>query len=469
MVKEKEGNVIFFPWDNEVPVIQEKVKIGARHCTVIKPSLEDTINFLNKYHYQKSCQGQIIRYGLQYKDELIGVMTFGRPRYKANCQYELLRLCYKPNFTVIGGSKKLFNAFLSEYTPNSIISYCDKSKFNGNVYISLGLKQISKGRPREHYWRSSDKKHFTTAEVLKLGPDKLLSVNYGKNTNNKDIMLQEGFEIILDCGQDTYLYLDENQYFGYIYLVTDTTNNKQYVGQHIANKFDNTYYGSGSLISRVIKQRKDKLKLELLEWCKQDISQREVYYISKLNTLDPNGYNLTIRPQNFFYENSLGASERQKNFAQTDKGKEFYKENSKRMKQFYVSEEGKLNLKKQLETRKQNLDKKFNRPDKPTNEQLKQWYLVENLSIDEIAGKIKRSRSQTRRYLREADLKKSVELQQACEHRLSLEKFGVDTPFLKEGVREKAKQTCLKRYGVENPFQSKEIMNKVKKKQVLDI
>ena len=82
--------------------------------------------------------------------------------------------------------------------------------------------------------------------------------------------------------------------------------------------------------------------------------------------------------------------------------------------------------------------------------------------LDEIAEKIKRSRSQTRRYLKEASLKKSVELQQECEHRLSLQKFGVANPFLKEGVREKAKATCLKRYGVENPFQIEKVIDEIK-------
>lgn len=426
-----------FSWDNKIPLIDNKISLGARQCEIVKPSLTDITSFLNQYHYQKSCYGQFIRYGLKYNNELVAVMTFGYPRYRSNCQYELLRLCYNPNYIIIGGSKKLFNQFLKDYTPNSVISYCDKSKFTGDVYVKLGLKQISKGKPRKHFWRSSDNKHITVAELLRLGADKLIGTNYGKNTNNEEILLKEGFEVILDEGQDTYLYLDDKQYFGYIYSVTDTTNGKQYIGQHIGNTFDENYYGSGTIISRIIKQRKDKLKLELVEWCKQDISEKEIYYIKKFNTLYPNGYNLTIRPQNFLFERSLGSSERQKAFAQTEKGKQFYKDNSQRIKDFFASEEGKLNIKRQKETRKQNLDKKFNRPEKPTNEQLEQWYLGDNLSIDEIAKKIKRSRSQTRRYLKEAGLKKSIELQQACEHRLSLE-----------------------RYSVENPFQSKELMKK---------
>lgn len=454
-----------FPWDNPITIIKNKVKLGARHCEIVIPPLKDTVEFLNKYHYQKSCNGQIIRYGLEYKNQLVAVMTFGHPRYKANCQYELLRLCYHPNFLIMGGSKRLFNQFIKDYTPNSIVSYCDRSKFTGDIYASLGMKQISKGNPRKHFWRAADNKHITMAELLKHGADQLIGTNEGKGADNEKILLKEGFEIILDRGQDTYLYLDESQYFGYIYCITDTTNNKKYIGQHISNKFDENYYGSGTLMLRIIKSRKDKLKLELIEWCKQDISEREVYYIQKFNTLAPNGYNLTLRPQGFWYERSEGVSERQKAFYQTEKGKRVRKSNQEKMKSFYNSEKGRELIKQQNLKKKENLDKKLNRPEKPTNEQLKQWYLVDNLSIDEITEKIKRSRSQTRRYLKEANLTKPVELQQACEHRLSLQKFGVASPFLKDGVREKARATCLERYGVENPFQIEEVINTIRIKR----
>lgn len=344
-------DVKIFPWDNDIEQDSNPVRIGARVCEIKTPTLDETNDFLNNYHYQKTCLGQEFRYGLYYKDQLIGLMTFGYARYNRHCQYELLRLCYHPHYKITGGSKKLFNCFIKEFKPNSIVSYCDKSKFTGDVYIKLGMKQICLGRPKEHFWRESDRRHITSIELVKHGADQLIGTTYGKGTNNRQILLQEGFEIIKDCGQDVYMYLDNSQYFGYVYCTTDHKTGMKYVGQHIGSFFDEKYRGSGAYLKRALKARSQDFTTELLEWCKQDISEREIFWINELNTLQPNGYNLTLRPQNFEYTNGVGASERQKSFAKSKEGKQFYKENGIRIKTFYASEKGKQTSKRIAQTR----------------------------------------------------------------------------------------------------------------------
>ena len=64
-------------------------------------------------------------------------MTFGKPRYNKNYEWELVRFC--SHFQVVGGAEKLFTYFRNRYKPKSIISYCDKSKFIGKVYTNLGF------------------------------------------------------------------------------------------------------------------------------------------------------------------------------------------------------------------------------------------------------------------------------------------------------------------------------------------
>lgn len=334
---------VMYPWDNDICINKDEkqVIIGARKCELKTPSLKELDDFLNKYHYQKTCNGQTYRYGLYYNDKLIGVMTFGKARYTKHAQYELLRLCFHSNYKIIGGSQKLFNAFIKEYNPNSIISYCDKSKFTGKVYETLGMKIIQKGLPRDHYWRETDKKHISQKQLVMFGPDKLIGTSYGKGTNNKEIMLKEGFTVIKDKGQDAYLYLNDNAYFGYIYMTTDTTNGKKYIGQHIASKFDPKYYGSGTIISNVIKDRKDKLKLEVLEWCKQNISDRELYWINYYNTVFPNGYNLSDRKQWFTFNDPEKLSIKWNDYYNGEKAEEHRKLISERLLQFYNTEEGK--------------------------------------------------------------------------------------------------------------------------------
>lgn len=84
--------------------------------------------------------------------------------------------------------------------------------------------------------------------------------------------------------------------YGYIYKTTDLTNNKIYVGQHKSNEFDNTYYGSGVIITKLLNRYgTERFSCELLEACQSEdeLNQKEIYWIDKLNCLDKNiGYNL---------------------------------------------------------------------------------------------------------------------------------------------------------------------------------
>lgn len=83
---------------------------------------------------------------------------------------------------------------------------------------------------------------------------------------------------------------------GYIYLITDTTNGKQYVGQHHYHleKLDSNYHGSGTIISKIYKKRPHTLKEVYLKTCytQEELDEWEQYYIKFYNTLYPNGYNL---------------------------------------------------------------------------------------------------------------------------------------------------------------------------------
>lgn len=86
-----------------------------------------------------------------------------------------------------------------------------------------------------------------------------------------------------------------NEYYGEIYKTTNLINGKQYVGQTVRNKVKN-YYGSGKIIKQSIKKYSIKnFKRETLECCNNrfELNKREKYWIKKLNTRVPNGYNLT--------------------------------------------------------------------------------------------------------------------------------------------------------------------------------
>lgn len=196
-----------FDWDDIEKIkylLQDKQTIYARQLTLKSVSEEECNNFLNSYHFQNSCKGQILRFGLYYKDILVEIMTFGKPRYNKNYEWELLRLCTKPNYKVVGGAEKLFKHFVDAITPTNIISYCDYSKFTGEVYTKLNFKQRGIAIPSKHWIKGSQ--HITDNLLRQRGFDQLFNTNYGKGTSNEELMIEHGWLPIYDCGQITFVW-----------------------------------------------------------------------------------------------------------------------------------------------------------------------------------------------------------------------------------------------------------------------
>lgn len=196
-----------FDWDdwNKIKyILQDKETLYARKLDIKEVDKDICDDFLNKYHIQNTCRGQDIRLGLFRDNELIQIMTFGKPRYNKNYKYELLRLCTKAKYQVVGGSEKLFKHFIDVYTPESIISYCDFGKFDGTVYDKLGFKQLSKISFNKHWVKGHE--HITDNLLRQRGYDQLFKTNYGKGTSNEELMLKNGWLPIYDAGQLTFIW-----------------------------------------------------------------------------------------------------------------------------------------------------------------------------------------------------------------------------------------------------------------------
>ena len=194
-----------FDWDNQdkiIAILSSRDTIYARKCEVRNVNEKECNEFLTTYHLQNSCKGQDFRLGLYYNDELVQIMTFGSPRYNCKFQYELLRLCTKTGYNVVGGSERLFKHFLQQYDPESIVSYCDNSKFKGDVYAKLGFQLGDDGEPSIHW--SKYHNQITDNLLRQRGYDQLFNTDYGKGTSNEQLMLENGWLPVADCGQSRY-------------------------------------------------------------------------------------------------------------------------------------------------------------------------------------------------------------------------------------------------------------------------
>lgn len=175
----------------------------ARQCELKEVPKQDAKEFLDKYHIQSYCNDSI-RLGLYHNNELVSIMTFGKPRYNNQCEYELLRFCSCKN--IVGGKEKILKYFIEHFS-SSIVSYCDLSKFSGKSYSDLGFKLIRSSMPTRHWY--DGKQHITDNLLRQRGFDQLFGTSYGKDYLNDDLMREHGFVELYDCGQATYMLMKE--------------------------------------------------------------------------------------------------------------------------------------------------------------------------------------------------------------------------------------------------------------------
>ena len=196
-------------WDKYSTIISlltnNRKKISARKCIIQEVSKNQEKVFLTQYHIQGYAKSSIC-FGLFFDNKLVSLMSFDKPRYNKNYQYELVRYC--SSCDVIGGVEKLFSYFQKTYHPQSIISYFYFSKFNGTTYEKLGFtfKGVSIGK---HWFNMKTGKHITDNLLRQRGFDQLLGSTYGcygKGTSNEQLMRQHDFVEIYDAGQATYVW-----------------------------------------------------------------------------------------------------------------------------------------------------------------------------------------------------------------------------------------------------------------------
>lgn len=188
--------------DKIIYLIKPMKKLYARNCEVRIVSKELTNSFCDLYHLQGHAKYDI-SLGLFNNNELVSVMTFGKPRYNKNYEYELIRYC--SSYNIVGGAEKLFKHFIKDYNPKSIISYCDLSKFSGKTYTKLGFKFNSVSISK-HWYNISTKRHITDNLLRQRGYDQLFGAHFGKGTSNEQLMRESGFLEVYNSGQATFTY-----------------------------------------------------------------------------------------------------------------------------------------------------------------------------------------------------------------------------------------------------------------------
>lgn len=202
-------HIFEYEWQNDEK--KEKIKnylvdtlndnkqvIYARNTEIKGVDTEEAKEFINRYHLQ-GYTSATYNIGMYYKDELVSMMTFARPRFNHSYDYEIIRLCTKNNVRILGGTEKMFKHFVANFKHISILTYADISKFTGNIYTKLGFELERISEPN-YMWVSSDSK--TALPRYKTQKRKLLSMMPYINPSMTEVEIMEslGFIKVCDCG-----------------------------------------------------------------------------------------------------------------------------------------------------------------------------------------------------------------------------------------------------------------------------
>jgi len=174
--------------------------IGARKCTVVELSFNDYHKFMDANHIQGSTNNCSVRYGLIYGGKIVSCIGFNRHfRYG----WEISRFASLLWFNVIGGFSKLFRRFITDYNPNTVLTYSDRRYFSGDIYRSNGFIYDGVTAPGFCY---TDK--FTVYPRQKFQKHKLpgILINFNKSLTGPENMFVNGYRRIWDAGNHRLLW-----------------------------------------------------------------------------------------------------------------------------------------------------------------------------------------------------------------------------------------------------------------------
>lgn len=204
-------HIFEYEWENSNEVIKSYLKdilqgtkkLYARNFEIQEVNKLDAMNFLKSNHLQGYAQSSI-NIALTMNNEIFAIMTFDRPRFNSQYQFELIRMAFKNGISIIGGAERLFKHFLNKYNPENVVSYCDISKFSGNTYMKLGFDDIKLTEPNYVWYKIHTNDILTRYQTQKQN---LIKKGLGTEGQTEDeIMESIGYAKIYNSGNLRFVW-----------------------------------------------------------------------------------------------------------------------------------------------------------------------------------------------------------------------------------------------------------------------
>lgn len=179
---------------------QNKNKIFARNCVLKQVFRKEEKEFLQKNHLQGYTSSKLCL-GLYHNNQLVGLMSFGKPRFNSKYEWELLRYCVLCGTSLVGGASKLFRFFLKATKAKTVLSYSDFSKARGSLYEKLGFVFQYMTEPN-YVWYG----HSHCLSRYQCQKHKLVKQGFDPNKTEVEIMHERGYRRIWDCGNKVWAW-----------------------------------------------------------------------------------------------------------------------------------------------------------------------------------------------------------------------------------------------------------------------
>ncbi len=170
-------------------------KIFARKCEIGKINNTFAKQFMFENHIQDFINGT--HYGLAYKNELVSVMTVGKPRFDKKSEIEIYRFCSKLNHRVLGGLSRLTKHVERTLKPTSIVTYADLRFGVGKGYLASGFIFDSLTKPGYFYVKNQDR--YSRQKFQKHKLESVLE-SFDESLTESQNMFNNGYIKIWDCG-----------------------------------------------------------------------------------------------------------------------------------------------------------------------------------------------------------------------------------------------------------------------------
>lgn len=175
-------------------------KIHARQCDVVLVKPTTSRLFFEANHISGFANAKF-HYGLEFNGELVMMMTFGKPRFSKEADWELIRMASKQHITVVGGASKLISNFRKNNN-GTILSYASLRHGTGAVYSAIGFKRIR--RTESGYFYTDMKQIHTRHKFQKKNIQNMCKI-YDPSKTEAENAYANGYTRYRDSGNLVYI------------------------------------------------------------------------------------------------------------------------------------------------------------------------------------------------------------------------------------------------------------------------